>query len=544
MKTGLFLLPSLAAVCYSAALPKEDNGNVLKRDSDDYTLTVFVTASPPKATAVKSVTQQNQGGVYVTITKTLTTKPVTIKKTTSKKATTTVRYGNTPVVTVYRTVTTAKPVTVYITTDDGDDNSDDNGDDNGDDSGDDGSGNNNGNRKRQNRKRQVWLDPFTTTDYYTPDTPQPTGGDWGDWSGWGAASTTTDYEDDEPVRTTTVWETPRRHHTTTVWTPRQTFWAKREAVPQTDEFEIGDTSSEQTYGGEIEQPAEIETLDVEETDNKKRNPSPQILFTVTDDLNYPIETSTYHPVSTRRPSWTTDRDPIETETYRPFSTRRPSRTTTDRFGPYGSWYLTATGRHSVSTYHTYSTYNPYSSVATYSPYSPVSTDVPDPDNDDPDSQDPDDEDPNDDSKVTKRQITFGNGGNDDDNTIYNGDDNSDDITIQTFAPVTNNEDDGETNDTDSEDSDSELETDNKKRNLAPAFKKRAIKNGDSACAPQSVTVTVTSYIEKPTGLVEVSISRTIIQAGVSVLLTSSSSSSSVAQTTFATSTKARVEIRG
>jgi len=113
MKTGLFLLPSLAAVCYSAALPKEDNGNVLRRDSDDYTLTVFVTAAPVKATVVKSITQQNQGGVYVTVTRTLTTNAAGVKKTsTSKKATTTVRYGNTPVVTVYRTVTTAKPVTV------------------------------------------------------------------------------------------------------------------------------------------------------------------------------------------------------------------------------------------------------------------------------------------------------------------------------------------------------------------------------------------------------------------------------------------------
>jgi hypothetical protein len=114
MKTGLFLLPSLAAVCYSAALPIEDNGDVLKRDSDDYTLTVFVTAAPKATTVVKSITeQQNQGGTYLTITKTVTEHSGTVKKTTSskKKITTTVKNGNAPV-TVYKTITTAEPVTV------------------------------------------------------------------------------------------------------------------------------------------------------------------------------------------------------------------------------------------------------------------------------------------------------------------------------------------------------------------------------------------------------------------------------------------------
>ncbi|KAN0096815.1 hypothetical protein V8E51_015620 [Hyaloscypha variabilis] len=499
MKTGLFLLPSLAAVCYSAALPIEDNGDVLKRDSDDYTLTVFVTAAPKATTVVKSITeQQNQGGTYLTITKTVTEHSGTVKKTTSskKKVTTTVKNGNAPV-TVYKTITTAEPVTVYITTDDGNDNSD-NPDDSSDDSGDD-SGDDvlvlNGNRKRQNYKRQVWLDPFTTTDYYTPDEPQPTA----------AASTTADYEDDEPVRTTTVWGKPHRHHTTTIWTPRQTDWSKREAAPQTDDFDLGDSSTEDTF------------IPIEGRDNKKREPSPQVVFTVTDDLNYPIETETYHPASTKK----------------------PSRTTTDRFGPYGSWYLTATGRHSVVTYNPY-TYDPYKSVSTYTPAS-ASTGVPDPD-----EQDSNDDDPSDDSAVNKRQVTFGNGegGDDssDDGTIgtiifgNGGDDSWDDSSTQIYVPtVTNTQDDGETDD---QDADSELQIGNEKRVLSPACNKRAIENGEFACVPSSATVAATSLTVKPTGLVEVSISRTIIQAGVSVLLTSSSSSSSGAQTTFATSTRA------
>jgi hypothetical protein len=87
------------------------------------------------------------------------------------------------------------------------------------------------------------------------------------------------------------------------------------------------------------------------------------------------------------------------------------------------------------------------------------------------------------------------------------------------------------------------------------FDKHALKTGDSACGQAPVTVTVTSYVAKPAGLVHLaretevsisrtmiaSISRTMVQAGVSVLLTSSSSSSTLtlsAQTTFATSTKA------
>jgi len=317
-----------------------------------------------------------------------------------------------------------------------------------------------------------------------------------------------------------------------VWTPRQTEWAKREAAPQTDDFEIGDSSSEETFGGDTEQPEVIETPDVEETDNKKR--SPQVFFTVTDDLNYPIET--------------------ETETYRPASTRRPSRTTTDRYGPYGSWYLTATGRHSVSTYHTRYTYNPYSTIETYSPYS-APTDTPDPDSDDPDNDDPNDDDPNDDSKATKRQVTYENDDlNGDDSTddtsddsstetfVYNNgqettDENGDDSTdTEIYVPTvptvtTNNEDDGDTEDPDTADPNSDLESDNKKRALSPACNKR---DGVFPCESPSVT----SLIVKPSGLVEVSISRTIIQAGVSILLTSSSSSSSVAQTTFATSTRA------
>jgi hypothetical protein len=71
MKAGLFLLPSLAAVCYSAALPKDLNGNVLERDADDLTLTVTVTPSIPKV-MVNSIIDP---GIYVTVTKTLATNP-------------------------------------------------------------------------------------------------------------------------------------------------------------------------------------------------------------------------------------------------------------------------------------------------------------------------------------------------------------------------------------------------------------------------------------------------------------------------------------
>jgi hypothetical protein len=58
MKAGLFLLPSLAAVCYSAALPKDLNRNVLERDADDSTLIVTVNPSASKVT-VKSTTPGN-----------------------------------------------------------------------------------------------------------------------------------------------------------------------------------------------------------------------------------------------------------------------------------------------------------------------------------------------------------------------------------------------------------------------------------------------------------------------------------------------------
>jgi hypothetical protein len=196
----------------------------------------------------------------------------------------------------------------------------------------------------------------------------------------------------------------------------------------------------------------------------------------------------------------------------------------------------------VVTYYPY-TYDPYKTVSTYTPAS-ASTGVPDTD-----EQDSNDDDPSDYSTVNKRQVTFGNGegGDDssDDSTIgpiifgSGGDDSSDDSSAQIYVPtVTNTEEDGETYDPDTEDADSELQIGNKKRVLSPACNKRAIENGDFACVPSSASVAATSLTVKPTGLVEVSISRTIIQAGVSVLLTSSSSSSSGAQTTFATSTRA------
>jgi hypothetical protein len=109
----------------------------------------------------------------------------TVKKTTSKKATTT-RKATGPTITAYKTLTTAKPISTYI-----DDNGDDSGDDTtdvGDTRTDHGSGDDSHFGFGGCGKRQIFgLNPFTTTDYCTPDDPQPTsyGGDWGEWSGWG-----------------------------------------------------------------------------------------------------------------------------------------------------------------------------------------------------------------------------------------------------------------------------------------------------------------------------------------------------------------------
>jgi hypothetical protein len=239
MKAGLFLLPSLAAVCYSAALLERD-GDLLKRDSDDYTLTVYVTAAKatPKTTA-------NQG-VYVTITKTLTA-GITVQKTTSsRKGTTTVFATPTKQITVYKTITdfVTKPTTVYsaprYTTaycnEDIEDCPCDPDYDGGATSTDGGDEISLTWGPYSWGKRQVWLDPFTTTDYLGLD---PVTTDWEDWSGW-EATTTTDYED---VVTTTVYGERYRHHTTTEYAPRITWYSKREAVPQIeidDGLELGD----------------------------------------------------------------------------------------------------------------------------------------------------------------------------------------------------------------------------------------------------------------------------------------------------------------
>jgi hypothetical protein len=69
VKVGHFILLSLAAVCWSAALPVERGGDVLKRDSEGYTATVTVIAPNPT-----SKNTSNQGSnVKVTVTETKST---------------------------------------------------------------------------------------------------------------------------------------------------------------------------------------------------------------------------------------------------------------------------------------------------------------------------------------------------------------------------------------------------------------------------------------------------------------------------------------
>jgi hypothetical protein len=112
MKTGLLLLPSLAAIAYSAALPLADGEALNARDADDLTLTVYVTAASLTSSSVAPI---------ITLTKTVTASKKTTTST-SKKPTTTAA----PAVTVYKTITDILPSTVYVTTtDDGGDDGDD-----------------------------------------------------------------------------------------------------------------------------------------------------------------------------------------------------------------------------------------------------------------------------------------------------------------------------------------------------------------------------------------------------------------------------------
>jgi len=117
---------------------------------------------------------------------------------------------------------------------------------------------------------------------------------------------------------TTTERTPSRHrHTTMACHPCVTWWSKRDAAPLSDD-EFDFTS----FDTEVEEPEEVDILEMEETDSKKRNALPQTKFSVTLDIDYPIETfdgGSYVP--TRAPSRTTDGGP---------------------FGSYGSWFPIAT----------------------------------------------------------------------------------------------------------------------------------------------------------------------------------------------------------
>lgn len=164
------------AVCCSAVLPVERGGKALERDSEDYSKTVTRTA--PKAT---SKTTSNQGS-YVTVTVTETKSTSTLKKTTSSKKGTTTGFGS-PTKTVYKTITeiVTKSTTFYnappsyttVTTSFCDDTIEvclGDGSLATTDGGSDwisldwGSLTFGVNKE----KRQIWLNPFTTTDYATP----------------------------------------------------------------------------------------------------------------------------------------------------------------------------------------------------------------------------------------------------------------------------------------------------------------------------------------------------------------------------------------
>jgi hypothetical protein len=215
MNAGLLLLLYLATICWSAALPVEHGGDVLKRDSEDYTETVTIKLPSPT-----SKTSSNQGrNVTVTVTETKSTS--TVKKTTSTKKGTTTGLGS-PTKTVYKTITeivttstiicSAPPSYTIVTTSFCDDTIKvciDDGSSTTTDGGSDWISFDLGSLTLgvNKEKRQIWLEPFSTTDYATP---HPTFGILV-WSP--VTSTTTETE--EVVTTTNSTERPHHHHTTT-----------------------------------------------------------------------------------------------------------------------------------------------------------------------------------------------------------------------------------------------------------------------------------------------------------------------------------------
>lgn len=78
-------------------------------------------------------------------------------------------------------------------------------------------------------------------------------------------TSTDDWGDD--VVTITVHTSSRYRHTTTACPPRMTWWSKRDAAPQSDD-EFDFTS----FGTEIEEPEEVDILEMEETDARNGTP--------------------------------------------------------------------------------------------------------------------------------------------------------------------------------------------------------------------------------------------------------------------------------
>ncbi|KAH8774258.1 hypothetical protein F5882DRAFT_464698 [Hyaloscypha sp. PMI_1271] len=248
MNAGLSLLLSRAAVCYSAALPKDLNGNILN--------------------AMQTTPRSRL--------------PTTVK-------------------------TTANPISTYI---------DDNEDDSSDDTTDDGSGDESYFSFSGCGKCQIFgLNPsppqITTSQMILGQILIVGTGENGPDGG---------EQRRPPMTRTTMWSLQQSiHHlvTTMAYRPRVTWWSKRDAAPQSDD-EFDFTS----FDNEVEEPEEVDILEMEETDSKKRNALPQTKFSVTLDIDYPIETfdeGSYVP--TRAPSRTTDGGP---------------------FGSYGSWFPIAT----------------------------------------------------------------------------------------------------------------------------------------------------------------------------------------------------------
>jgi hypothetical protein len=267
MKAGLLLLLYLATVCWSAVLPVENGGDVLKRDSEDYTETVTVIAPRPT-----SKTTSNQGSnVTVTVTETKSTS--TVKKTSSSKKGTTTVFGL-PTKPVYKTITEiiyqihdlfiallpAPPLSPRLSA---------------------------MNLLRSvlvaaawradsgsswislewgsltlgvnKEKRQIWLDPFTTTDYATPHSTLAS------WNGVKVTSTITETEEDRLPREIPPSPyhkkigikhnfqcQPRYHPLSRIPTfnKRQTFSATLELDGPAETDFLGFYPSETTNGGE------------------------------------------------------------------------------------------------------------------------------------------------------------------------------------------------------------------------------------------------------------------------------------------------------